>query len=143
MSILKYLFLLIVVSMMGCSSDEQSITSIDNPELVTIAFFNAIYNENDLEKAASVCSPKLARILLHYKSSKAVGRHMFNMSYDKVEITPEDSGVKVREQFKDAAIIIVYFDGMYFDERRKDVKRLYLVQTDGKWVIEKFLKDPF
>ncbi|NQZ83861.1 MAG: hypothetical protein HRT52_22945 [Colwellia sp.] len=143
MSILKYLFLLIVVSMMGCSSEEESITSIDNPELVTIAFFNAIYNENDLKKAASVCSPKLARILLHYKSSKAVGRHMFNMSYDKVEITPEDSGVKVREQFKDAAIIIVYFDGMYFDERRKDVKRLYLVQTDGKWVIEKFLKDPF
>jgi len=143
MSIFKYMILAIAISMMGCSDGEESITSIDNPELVTIAFFNAIYNEKNLEKAASVCSPKLARILLHYKSSKAVGRHMFNMSYDKVEISPEDSGVKVREQFKDAAIIIVYFDGMYLDERKKDVKRLYLVQNDGKWVIEKFLKDPF
>jgi hypothetical protein len=132
-----------VISIMGCSDDQESITSIDNPELVSIAFFNAIYNENDLEKAASVCSPKLARILLHYKSSKAVGRHLFNMSYDKVVVTPEDSGVKVREQFNDAAIIIVYFDGTYFDERKKDVKSLYLVQNDGKWVIEKFLKDPF
>lgn len=129
--------------MMGCGEDRESITSINNPELVTIAFFNAIYNENNLEKAASVCSPKLARILLHYKSSKAVGRHLFNMSYDKVTVTPEDSGVKVREQFQDAAIIIVYFDGTYFNERIKDVKSVYLVQVNGKWIIEKFLKDPF
>ncbi len=141
MNIFKYLLLTIVISTMGC--EEDSISSIDNPELVTIAFFNAIYNENDLKKAASVCSPKLARILLHYQSSKAAGRHLFNMSYDKVEVSPEDSGVKIRKQFQDAAIIIVYFDGTYFDERIKDVKSLYLVQTNGKWVIEKFLKDPF
>ncbi|MFT5759093.1 MAG: hypothetical protein ACI9LM_003842 [Alteromonadaceae bacterium] len=143
MKLLKYLYLTVVILMMGCGEDRESITSINNPELVTIAFFNAIYNENNLEKAASVCSPKLARILLHYKSSKAVGRHLFNMSYDKVTVTPEDSGVKVREQFQDAAIIIVYFDGTYFNERIKDVKSVYLVQVNGKWIIEKFLKDPF
>ena len=90
-----------------------------------------------------MCSPKLARIILHYKSTKAVARHMFNMSYDKVEITPDDSGIKVREQFKDSAVITIYFNGYYQDNNLKDVKRLSLIQVEDKWVIDKILKDPF
>ncbi|WP_448213411.1 hypothetical protein [Colwellia sp. MEBiC06753] len=126
----------------GCSTEEE-ITEIPNPELVAIAFFDALYNQKDVKKAASVCSPKLSRILLHYKSPTAVGRHLFNMSYDKVEIKADDSGVKVREQFKDSATVTLYFDGYYHDERLKEVKRLSLVQIDDRWVIDKILKDPF
>lgn len=141
------LILTIVFSIMltACDggSDEDAITKIDNPELVTIAFFDALYNEKNIEKAALVCSPRLARIILSYRSAKSVGRHLFNMSYDKVEIRPDGSGVKVREQFKDAAKITVYFDGYYNDDRLKDVKRLSLIQQDGKWIINKILKDPF
>ena len=65
------------------------------------------------------------------------------MSYDRVEIKPDDSGVKVREQFKNAAVITVFFDGYYHDDNLKDVKRLSLIQIDNKWVIDKILKDPF
>ncbi|WP_235938774.1 hypothetical protein [Thalassotalea algicola] len=126
----------------GCTGEEE-ITEIANPELVAVAFFDALYNQKDVKKAASVCSPKLARILLHYKSPTAVGRHLFNMQYDKVEIKPDDSGVKVREQFKDDADIILYFDGYYQEDRIKDVKRVSLKQVDGNWVIDKILKDPF
>ena len=125
----------------GCG--EEEITEIANPELVAVAFFDALYNQKDVKKAASVCSPKLARIILHYKSPTAVGRHLFNMQYDKVEVKPDDSGVKVREQFKDDADVILYFDGYYNDERIKDVKRISLKQFDGRWVIDKILKDPF
>ena len=96
-----------------------------------------------MKKAASVCNDKLARIILHYKSPSAVSRHLFNMSYDKVTITPDDSGVKVREQFKEKANITIFFDGYYHDERFKNVKRLKLIQVDGRWVIDKILKDPF
>ena len=89
----------------ACSGDEQNITKIDNPELVAVAFFDALYNERDTKKAASVCAPKLARLILHYKSPGAVARHLFNMSFDKVEMKPDDSGVKLREQFKNKAVI--------------------------------------
>ena len=65
------------------------------------------------------------------------------MSYDSVVASPDDSGVKVREQFKDAAEITVYFDGLYDNNRIKDVKRLSLIQINGDWVIDKILKDPF
>ncbi|MCJ8320582.1 MAG: hypothetical protein MJK12_13170 [Colwellia sp.] len=143
MKIIKYTLLPLLFLLSACGEKEDEITKLDNPELVTIAFFDALYNEKNIKKAALVCSPKLARIILSYHSAKAVGRHLFNMSYDTVEIRPDGSGVKVREQFKDAAKITVYFDGYYQEDRLKDVKRLSLIQQDGKWIINKILKDPF
>ncbi len=143
MSYLRYLILITAFILTGCESDKNKITKVDNPEHVAVAFFNALYNEKDVKKAALVCNPKLARLLLHYQTPQAVARHLFNMSYDKVEIKPDDSGVKLREQFKGSAVITIYFDGYYQDERLKNVKRLSILQRDGKWYIDKILKDPF
>jgi hypothetical protein len=136
------LFTLFFIS--ACGDNKEEITKINNPELVAIAFFDALYNEKDVKKAASVCDTKLSRLILHYKSPQAVARHLFNMSYDKVKIKPDDSGVKLRKQFKSKATITLYFDGYYQEENLKDVKRISLIQTnDGKWIINKILKDPF
>jgi len=143
MNYLKCILLSLLIFTTGCMKDKDDITAIDNPELVTIAFFDALYNEKNIKKAASVCSPSLARVILHYKSTKAVGRHLFNMQFDTVKVTPDDSGVKVREQFSGSAKITVFFDGKHRDSIVKDVKRLSLIQVDGKWVIDKILKDPF
>lgn len=136
------LFTLFFIS--ACDNSEKEITKINNPELVAIAFFDALYNQKDVEKAASVCDPKIARLIHHYRSPQAVARHLFNMSYDSVKIQPDDTGVKLRKQFKNKATITLYFDGYYQDNHLKDVKRISLVQTsDGKWIINKLMKDPF
>lgn len=140
---IKLLLLSLTLFLFACADNETEITDVSHPELVAVAFFNALYNEKNVTKAASVCRPQLARILLHYKSSRAVARHVFNMSYDNVEITPDDSGVKVREQFEDTAIITLYFNGIYNEVRHRDVKKVAMVQKDGKWAIEELLKDPF
>lgn len=143
MNLLKYLLLCISFLSVACNN-EKEITSIDDPQLVVVAFFDALYNEKNIKKAASVCDPKLAEIILHYRSPKAVARHMFNMSYDKVEMKPENTGVKIREQFSDFAIVTVYFDGTLNDSRIKDVKRVSLIQDkNNNWLINKILKDPF
>lgn len=141
----KYLHVLILSLFITACSDSPDDDSIseNNPEIATIAFFNALYNEKDIKKAASVCSPKIAKLIMHYRTPQAVARHMFNMSYDKVEIKPDDTGVKIREQFKGTARITVYFNGYYNGNRLQDVKRLALVQEGNKWVIDKILKDPF
>jgi hypothetical protein len=142
---LHKVFIVSVLSLFFLAScgGEEPIQEIPDPELVAVAFFEALYNEKNVEKAASVCSPQLARIILHYKSPRAVARHLFNMSYDKVIVKPDDSGVKVREQFKQNAVVTLYFDGYYNEEHLKDVKQLAMVQKDGRWLIDKILKDPF
>ncbi len=134
------IFLFTTLLLTACGGDK---IETDNPELVSVAFFNALYNEKDVKKAASFCGPKLSKLILHYRSPKAVGRHLFNMSYDSVEIKPEDSGVKIREQFKSKAEITLYFKGVHLKNKIKDIKRLSLIQVKGKWLIDKVLKDPF
>ena len=144
MNYLKLILISFTLLLTACGDDENGdIKTSESPEDVSVAFFNAIYNEKDVKKAAKVCSPQLSRIILHYKSPRAVARHLFNMSYDSVVASPDDSGVKIREQFKGAAIITVYFDGIYDNNRVKDVKRLSLIQVNGDWIIDKILKDPF
>ena len=87
MNYLKFIALSLVLLLTACvEEDKNKINNVEDPEIVTIEFFNALYNEKNINKAASVCSPQLARIILHYKSTKAVARHLFNMSYDRVEI---------------------------------------------------------
>ena len=144
MTKINFLIFLTLFLVSSCGNGEEEITNIDNPELVAIAFFDALYNKKDVKKAASVCDPKLARLILHYRSSQAVARHLFNMSYDNVKIKPDDGGVKIRKQFKKKATITLYFDGYYQENHLKNVKRISLIQaSDDKWVINKILKDPF
>jgi len=140
----KIFSLILIFFISACSGDED-ISEIDNPKLVAVAFFEAIYNEKDINKAASVCAPKLSRLLLHYKTSQSVAKHMFNMSFEKVTlIRPDDTGVKIRERFKDKAVVTVYIEGYYQDSLIKNVKRLSLIQNDdNQWIIDEILKDPF
>jgi len=139
------LVFILISFLSACGAGEEEISKLDNPKLVAIAFFEAIYNEKDIEKAASVCSPKLSRLLLHYKTPQSIARHMFNMSFEKVtDIKPDDTGIKVRERFKDKAVVTVYIEGFYNESKIKDVKRLSLIQNDdGQWLIDEILKDPF
>jgi hypothetical protein len=130
MTKINFLIVMTLFFVSACGSGDDEITNIDNPELVAVAFFDALYNEKNVQKAASVCDPKLARLILHYKSSGAVARHLFNMSYDKVTIKPDDSGVKLRKQFNKKAKITLYFNGYYQDNHLKDVKRISLIQLD-------------
>ncbi|MCI2284567.1 hypothetical protein L3081_15680 [Colwellia sp. MSW7] len=128
----------------ACSGEEE-INEIENPKFVAVAFFEAIYNEKDIDKAASICSPKLARLLIHYKTPQSVARHLFNMSFEKtIDIRPDDSGVKIRERFKDKIAVTIYIEGYYNESKVKHVKRLLLIQNDDdQWIIDEILKDPF
>lgn len=141
--LLKLFLLCSVLFIAACEEKPNEIKEVDDPELVAVAFFNALYNEKNVKKASTVCSPQLARIILHYRSSDAVARHLFNMSYDTVVVSPDGSGVKVREQFKNNANITLYFEGMYNGDKIKDVKRVAMKQERGKWIVDKILKDPF
>ena len=137
--------LILIFFISACGDKEEDISEIDNPKFVAVAFFEAIYNEKDINKAASVSAPKLSRLLLHYRTSQSVAKHMFNMSFEKVTlIRPDDAGVKIRERFKDKAIVTIYIEGYYQESLIKNVKRLSLIQNgDGQWIVDEILKDPF
>ena len=55
MKVLKYTLILFLIFLSACSGEENikpddTIDEIDNPETVAVAFFDAIYNEKNIEK---------------------------------------------------------------------------------------------
>ncbi|MGV2873337.1 hypothetical protein [Colwellia sp. E150_009] len=124
---------------------EEEIHEIENPKFVAVAFFEAIYIEKNIEKAASVSGLKLGRLLRHYKTSQSVARHLFNMPFEKIiEIRPDDNGVKIRERFKDKIAVTIFLVGTHNDRKINHVKRLLLIQNDDDdWIVDEILKDPF
>lgn len=135
----------IVIFFLFACSNEDNISDIDNPNLVAVAFFEAIYNEKNINKAAAAASPTLSRLLIHYKTSQSVARHLLNMPYEKIiTIQPDKTRFKIRERFKDNAIVTVYISGYYDDKIIKNIKQLSLIKNkNNQWIIDELLKDPF
>ncbi|WP_306521483.1 hypothetical protein [Rheinheimera sp.] len=134
----------------GCGeeSDTKEATSsaatiAEVPESNAVKFFNAILIENDLKKAKKLAVPSMARVLDSYSTGKAAGRTLFNMRFDKLEITVEDTNKNVREFYTDKADVMLIFTGEYDGDRRVDMRMVKLVNQKGKWLISEVKTDPF
>ncbi|WP_333798126.1 hypothetical protein [Rheinheimera sp.] len=134
----------------GCSDDpdtkeptSSAATIAEVPESNAVKFFNAILIENNLEKAKKLAVPSLARVLDSYSTGKAAGRTLFNMRFDKLEITVEDTNKNVREFYTDKAEVMLIFTGEYDGGKRVDMRMVKLVNQKGKWLISEIKTDPF
>lgn len=142
--------LLMSTLLFGCGDEadtkeatSSAATIAEVPESNAVKFFNAILIENDLNKAKKLSVPSMARVLGSYSSAKAVGRTLFNMRYDKLEITVEDTNKNVREFYTDKADVMLIFTGEYDGNKRVDMRMVKLVNQKGKWLVSEVKTDPF
>jgi hypothetical protein len=132
----------------GDEADTKEATSsaatiAEVPESNAVKFFNAILIQNDLNTAKQLSVPSMARVLGSYSSGKAAGRTLFNMRYDKLEITVEDTNKNVREFYTDKADVMLIFTGEYDGGKRVDMRMVKLVNQKGKWLVSEVKTDPF
>ena len=118
-------------------------TATDSPELTAVDFFKAILVENDIKEAKRHAVPTLRRVLDGYASGKAVGRTLLNMSFDKVEITIEDTNKNVREFYTDKADVMLIFTGMKDDAKVVHMRMVKMEKHNGKWQVAVIKDDPF
>lgn len=118
-------------------------TATDSPELTAVDFFEAILVDNDINEAKRHAAPSLKRVLDGYSSGKAVGRTLLNMSFDKVEITIEDTNKNVREFYTDKADVMLIFTGMKNDEKVVNMRMVKMEKQKGKWLVVVIKDDPF
>lgn len=136
--------------LLGCGDNtdtkeptSSAATIAEIPESNAVKFFNAILIENNLDKAKKLAVPSLARVLDSYSTGKAAGRTLFNMRFDKLEITVEDTNKNVREFYTDKAEVMLIFTGEYDGGKRVDMRMVKLVNQKGKWLISEIKTDPF
>lgn len=113
------------------------------PEYTTVTFLRSVYEDDNLDRAIALSSEKMSRILTRYHSNRNVQRHLLNLRYDTVIITPQNSGGVGRSEFSETSTITVFLSGMYGDDKIEDLRSIDLVKEDGEWKVNKIHPDTY
>ncbi len=139
--IVTLLSLIICLFTLGCNDDVK--VSSDSPGDSAAAYFDALYNQQDLQKATAYATPRLTRIMKSYGTAKQFARNLINMQYDEVIIEVDRSNTSLREQYGDKAKINIVFTGYINGKKVDEMRSVNMIHTKGKWYVDKILADPY
>ena len=137
-----------VVFLTACGEKEKGIGRYgmldeSTPEYVTVVFLQSIYEDDNLDLAMRLSSDRLARILKKYHTNRNVQRHLLNLKYESVTITPQSNNSVGRSEFAEKSTITVFLSGQYDNDKVKDIRSLDLEKIDGEWKVTKIHPDHF
>jgi len=133
-----FFYIITIIVLTGCVAEKKEIKAED----VAIGFFDAIYNQKDIEKAASFCSPAFSKELKKYITANNAARRLFNMSFDTVNIETGLGDTSVRRAFSDSGELTILFTGTRDGKTFKDLKKIKLIKQKDYWYVDQILKDP-
>ncbi|MCW8092453.1 hypothetical protein [Alteromonas sp. ASW11-130] len=113
------------------------------PEYAAVRFMTSIYQDDNIDAAVSLSTPKMARILSRYHTNRNVQRHLLNLKFDTVEITPEERSRVGRSEFSEKATITLFFSGTLNANKQEDLRRVDLVRENGQWLVARIHPDHF
>lgn len=131
--------LIMVFSLASCMETAKEEA---NAEDAAVGFFNALYNQKDINKAASFCTKDFAKLVKKHKTAHNVARRLFNMHYDNVKVDTGMGDATVRREFSSTGELTVLFTGQYDGRTIKELKKIKLIKQNEKWYVDKILKDP-
>ncbi|GGA84780.1 hypothetical protein GCM10011369_28500 [Neiella marina] len=132
--------MLAVLTLIGCQDNKPQ----QDPEDVAVAFFSAIYVEEDLEKAKRLSGPKLAELLEHYRNMEAIKRHVVGMEMVNPEIEVKNSSADFFRRLDQDVWVELHFTSKVGRSTIMDVRVVHLSQQFANtWVVHKIDADPF
>lgn len=137
------LVLVFVFFLTSCDSGEAARGDKNSPGYTATLYFDALYNKNDFDAAINMATPRLARIMRSYGTSKQFARNLVNLQYDSVTIEVDMTNQSLREQYGDDAKVNLVFTGMLHGEQVDDMRSVQMVRKKGKWYVDKINSDPF
>jgi len=132
-----------MLSLQGCGSEDSASGDTNTPGQSATMYFDTLYNGKDLNKAMTMATPKLARIMKSYGTSKQFARNLVNMQYDEVVIEVDMTNMSLREQYGDKANINLIFTGYFNGNKVDDMRSVKMLRKKGKWYVDKINADPF
>lgn len=115
----------------------------NTPEYAAVTFMYSIYQANDLDQAVQLSTDQLANILRSYHTTRNVQRHLLNLPFDSVTITPQGSSKIGRSEFADKATLTLFFSGELRGDKREDIRSVELVRIKGNWRVNDIHPDHF
>ncbi|MCL1147651.1 hypothetical protein L2747_16725 [Shewanella marinintestina] len=115
--------------------------SLRTPELSSLGFLNAVYNDKDIEKAKFYVDEPLKELLGHYYIAAAVQRNMLNLSMAHVELEVDEIDIDFFRKFTDDVTVIVKMKGLRGGQHWVDDRTLRLNKRNGNWIIVEIMPE--
>ncbi|BBO27936.1 hypothetical protein AltI4_23240 [Alteromonas sp. I4] len=133
--------------LIGCEKEERigryGMLDENTPEYTAVMFIRGVYSDDSIDRAVSISTDRLARVLKRYHTNNNVQRHLFNLKYDTVEVTPQTGQSIGRSEYSDSAVVTLFFSGQYNGDKVEDLRTLELLKVNGRWKVDKVQADPF
>lgn len=130
--------------LLSCAEDNPAMSgSFAAPEHAAAEFFDAIYNQHDLELAKNLSTQPMADLIAHYGTPRQVARTLINMSYDEVTINVNRAGQNLREQYGDSTDVMLVFNGTFDNRTVNEMRVVRMVRLRGRWLVDEIRNDPY
>ena len=140
---LRWLLPLLLL-LVACSEEKPAVNAQwGTPEYIASEFFNAIYNEKDLEKAKHLSTKEYADLMESYATVRQVARTLHNMSFDHVDIRVNRSGGNLREQYEKTAEIALLLTGEHDGKQVTELRVVEMVEKNSRWVVNSVKVDKY
>ncbi|MCA1767378.1 MAG: hypothetical protein LC639_04025 [Idiomarina sp.] len=134
-----FLLALVAAAVSACSSEEPTDFSNAKPAEVVSLFYNAVYEQDDLEKAKQLSSTRMADLITHYGAVSQVERYVLGRYFDTVEVEVVSDSLTDYLNNSNELRATVIFEGTYDGDNIKDSRDVVLIEEDGRWVVDKIL----
>jgi len=134
-----FLLALVAAAVSACGSEEPTDFSNAKPAEVVSQFYNAVYEQDDLEKAKQLSSTRMADLITHYGAVSQVERYVLGRYFDTVEVEVVSDSLTDYLNNSNELRATVIFEGTYDGDNIKDSRDVVLIEQDGRWVVDKIL----
>jgi len=108
---------------------------------VAIAFFDAVYNQKNINKVIKLSSIKFQKEIKKYKTAKNLARRLLNLQFNSVEMTTAAQKTQIIDEHNTHVTMTVVFTGKRHDGTFKDFKKIRLVKENNVWVVDKIINN--
>lgn len=107
------------------------------PNEVVLEYFDALYNKKDFQKLTELSSHYNIRILEQYGTAAALSRYVYNMSFERVDITVEGMTVLGQVENPDKTRVRVMLTGFNQGKRIDEICEVQVIFEDEAWRVDK------
>jgi hypothetical protein len=123
--------------LLGCNSNKEP--EMSEKEVAT-SFFNAIYNEKDIDKALALSSTDFKKELEKYHTASNVARRLFNMSFESVSLHTSAQKKQILDNYNIQVTMTIQFNGKRNGNNYKDYKKIRLIRDNNQWLVDKLME---
>lgn len=123
----------------GCQEEPH----IETPSEVVVKHFEALYNQDDLEVAMSYASSRHRKLMQSYGTPRSVGRYLYNMSYEDVEINVQAPMHSAKQNSQDDLRLNVAIVGFNGEQHFENIRIAVMTLEEGRWKLERLLSTPY